>query len=142
MKKLILIAAAFALSTTVALAQCDNTYVLKSSKTDHLDASGAVKQTMDEKAEVEVNKTKFTVTIDGNLAVTGTIKENVCNWPVPYKEGKSVIKAVVNEEGNDDKNATITIEGKNGKVTIMYELEGVPDNKITVTADSFAEKKG
>jgi len=141
MKKIILIAA-FLISGTVAFAQCSNTYVLTSSKTEHLDANNAVKETIDEKAVVEISKTSITVFINGNQEVNGVIKENTCNWTVPYKEGKSVIKTVVNEQGNgDDKNATVTIEGKNGKVTILYEIEGMPDNKIRVTTDSFAEKK-
>jgi hypothetical protein len=69
--------------------------------------------------------------------MTGTIKSDTCNWPVSYKEGKMVIKAVLNNENGESKNVTITITGKDGKITLLFELEGEPDDRIRVAADTF-----
>jgi hypothetical protein len=37
--------------------------------------------------------------------------------------------------------ATITIEGKDGKITFLMEIEEMPDRKIRVWVDEFGEKK-
>jgi Holliday junction resolvase len=71
--------------------------------------------------------------------MTGKIKSDTCNWKVAYKEGKTVLKAVISNENGDDKNVTITIIGKDGKVTLLFEMEGEGDDRIRVTADKFEE---
>ena len=38
----------------------------------------------------------------------GTITTNSCDWKIPYKEGKSVIKSVITDQSGDVKNATRT----------------------------------
>ncbi len=45
------------------------------------------------------------------------------------------------DEGGDTKNVTFTIEGKNGKITLVAEPEGLRNRKIRLTADTFQEKK-
>ncbi len=71
--------------------------------------------------------------------MTGTIKSNDCTWPVAYKEGKTVIKATLSDDNGDGKNVTITIEGKSGKVTLLFEMEGMTDDRIRAAADKFEE---
>jgi len=36
---------------------------------------------------------------------------------------------MINDQGGD-KNVTITIEGKHGKVTLLFETEGMQDDRI------------
>ncbi len=76
----------------------------------------------------------------GNNQMTGTIQSDSCNWKIPFKEGRSVIRAVLTSNG-EQKNIKLTIEGKNGQVILIAEIEDLKDRKIRVVADSFGEKK-
>ena len=139
--KTIILSLFLAVTGSVAcFAQCGKNVVLTTSKTEHLDASGAVTRTDDEKAVIEIGKSNLTITINDDHKLTGTIKSNTCNWTVPFKNGKTVIKALISSEGGEDRNVTITIEGKDGKVTLLYESETEPDDRVRVGIDKFEEK--
>jgi len=127
--------------TAVSFAQCEKKLLLNSSKTEHLNATGELQRTDDETAVIELTKTDLNVSINGGEhKISGKIKSETCDWKVPFKEGKTVIKAMVTDEQGEDKNVTITIEGKDGKVTLLFELEGMPDDRIRVWIDKFVEK--
>ena len=102
---------------TLSYGQCGKKSMITTSKTDHLDKDGTITRTETEKAVVELNDKGLTITINDDHKMTGIIKSNACDWKVPYKEGKSTIKAILNDGSGEDKNVTITIEGKDGKVT-------------------------
>ncbi len=124
-------------------AQCDKKIILTSTVTEHLDASDSLQRSNEEKSTIEIGKTEITI-LPGNEAeqkIAGVIKSHTCNWTVPFKEGKSVIKAEMSDPRGDTKNATITITGKDGKVTLLFELEDMPDRKIRVRIDKFEEVK-
>jgi len=61
---------------------------------------------------------------------------NVWEWcdsrRLDYKLGTSI--------DEPDENITITIEGKDGKVTLLFEMESQPGDKIKVGIDKFIEK--
>jgi hypothetical protein len=139
MKTIILIVSLLVASSAVSFAQCGKKVMLTTSKTDHLDASGTVTSTVDEKAIVEIDKSTLTINIIDKNKMTGIIKSDSCNWKTPFKEGKMIIKASVGDDQGEDKNITITIEGKDGKVTLLFEMEGMPDDRIRVTVDKFEE---
>jgi hypothetical protein len=140
MKTIILTLSLLIAGSAMSFAQCDKKLVLTSSKTEHLDASGAVKKTVDETAQIEINKTDLTITVHEDHKMTGKILADTCNWKVPFKEGKTVIKTILSDEQGEDKNVTLTIEGKDGKVTLLFEMEGMPDDRIKVGIDKFEEK--
>jgi hypothetical protein len=139
MKKIFLTLSLLLAMAAASFAQCGKTIVLTSSKTDHLDASGAITRTDDETAEIVIDKSAVNVSINGDLKITANIKSNTCNWTVPFKEGKTVIKAAAERNGADQ-NFTITIEGKDGKVTLLFERDDHPEDKIKVAVDKFVEK--
>jgi hypothetical protein len=123
--------------STVAFAQCDKTVTLTSSKTNHLDENGNVESTKDENAVVTITPTDITIVPgDEDHKMTGKITSKTCDWKVPFKEGKMVIKSVVSGDDNDEKDITLTIEGKNGKVVLTFEAAGMT-KKIQVVADKF-----
>ena len=142
MKKLLFSAFALCLAAFHSQAQCDKTVELQSSKTDYLNASYQVQKTNDENIVVDITKTTVTITPNGNAqeALSGTIKESTCDWKVPYKEGKMVLKADLVDPGGDVKDATITIEAKDGKVTLLAEAKERPDQKIKLEVNTFSEK--
>jgi hypothetical protein len=139
MKKIIILLSLLIAGSAVSFAQCGKKVVLSTSKTEHLDANGVVQRTDDEKATVEIGKTDLKITVNDEHKMTGTIKSDSCIWSIPYKEGKTIIKATISNDQGEDKNVTITIEGKNGKVTLLFEMEGEPDDRIRVGIDKFEE---
>ncbi len=126
-----------------SFAQCDNAVQLHSSKTSFLNASYESKDSKDESVVVDISKTTITITPNGNAqdAMSGTIKEKTCNWSVPYKEGKTIIKCDLVDGSGDVKDATITIEGKEGKTTLLAEAKEHPDQKIRLEVDQFGAKQ-
>jgi hypothetical protein len=61
---------------------------------------------------------------------------------VPFKEGKTVITTTLKDDsGNEPKDFTITIEGKDGKVTLLAESPSMPDRKIKLDIEKFEEIK-
>ena len=141
MKTITLIFSLLIAGTATSFAQCGKHFVLTTSKTEHLDAAGNITRTVDEKATVDINKQNISINVNDQHNMAGTIKSDTCSWPVAYKQGKTVLKAVIDENG-EDKNVTITIEGKDGKVTLLCELESEPNDRIRVGVDTFEEKAG
>lgn len=124
----------------MSFAQCEKNLVLTSSKTEHMNADGVVQRTDDETAKIELSKTAVNVSVNDEHKITGTIKSQTCDWKVPFKDGKTIIKAAVTNDQGEERNVTITIEGKDGKVTLLFEMEGMADDRIRVGIDKFAEK--
>jgi len=142
MKKIIVVVSLLVCLKVTAFAQCLKNVVLNASKTEYLDGTGALQKTVDEKSIIEISKTELILT-PGNeeRKMNGVVKSDSCNWKVPYKDGKSVIKATFSREGESTLNATLTIEGKEGKVTVLMEVDEMPDRKIRVMVDKYEEKK-
>ena len=134
----------FALLTICAksnFAQCGKSATLVSSKTEYLDGTYTLQRTVEEKSTIEINKAELVITPGDQPKMVGKITSDSCDWKRPFKEGKSVIKAIFTREGQAQQiNATVTIEGKDGKVTLIMEMEQMPDKKIRITADKFEEK--
>jgi hypothetical protein len=127
--------------STVSLAQCDKKVSLSSSKTQHLDASGALQETVDEQTTIELSKSDIVVVTDnGNQKMTGAVKINTCDWKVPFKDGKTILNTTLNNDNGDSKDFTLTIEGKDGKITLLAESPSMPDRKIRLDIEKFEEK--
>ncbi|MDB5016160.1 MAG: hypothetical protein JWQ84_992 [Mucilaginibacter sp.] len=139
MKTITMIVALLIAGITMGHAQCDKKVVLTSSKTEHMDAAGTVKRTDDETAKIEISKAELQISVNGEHKMTGAIKSKTCDWKVPFKEGKTVIKATISNDQGEDRDVTLTIEGKDGKVTLLFEMEGMPDDRIRVGIDKFEE---
>lgn len=113
-----------------------------SSKTEYLNESNTVENSRDEKTTINFKGKDITILIsggEGEQKMTGTVKSATCDWSTPYKVGKSVYKATIVDEGGDVKNATITIEGKDDKLTFVVEVEEMPGKKIRLVADKYEE---
>lgn len=139
MKKIFLTITLLAALSVACFAQCDKTVVLNSSKTDHINSSGAVIRTETEDVIIEISKAEVNVTVNGDPKIKAIIKSNTCNWKVPFKEGSTVIHGVAQRDGKDMP-VTLTLEGKNGKVTLIFQMDEMPDDRVKVGIDKFAEK--
>ena len=129
--------------SAVCFAQCDKNLHLTSSNTEHLDSGNNLERTADEQTVIEITKSNISVVIDdGKQTLTGVIKSNICDWKTPFKEGKTVINTTIsNENGDGEKDYTLTIEGKDGKITLIAESVQDPDKKLRLPLDKFEEKK-
>lgn len=143
MKKVLLFAIILMAIGMVSNAQCSENKASRfsSSKTEYLNESNTVENSRDEKTTIEFKNKDITVFIngEGEQKMTGTIKSATCDWSIPYKVGKSVYKATLVDQSGDVKNATITIEGKDDKLTFVVEVEEMPGKKIRLVADKFEE---
>ncbi len=140
MKTIALILSLLVAGSTAGFAQCGKKFTINTIKTDHLDSKGNITRTdAEEKAVVVVSATEINITVNEDHKMSGPIKSNDCNWTVPFKEGKSVIKTVITGDNGDAKNVTITITGKDGKVNLLFEAEDEPDDRISVTVAKFEE---
>lgn len=139
MKKIFLTITLLAALNVACLAQCDKTVVLNSSKTDHINPSGAVMHTDAEDVIIEISKAEVNITVNGDPKIKAAIKSNTCNWKVPFQEGSTVIHGVAQRDGKDMP-VTLTLEGKNGKVTLIFQMDEMPDDRVKVGIDKFVEK--
>ncbi|MFD0793302.1 hypothetical protein ACFQZX_06705 [Mucilaginibacter litoreus] len=121
---------------TATFAQCDKAVTLKSSETSFLDGQGNVTRTKAEDVVVTITPTDITIEPNDDPKMTGKISSKTCNWTVPFKEGRMVIKSTITGQG-DEKHITVTVEGKGGKVTLTFEAEEMKDRKIQIVADKF-----
>ncbi len=143
MKSILIAVFLLAAGSTVCLAQCDKKVNFSSSKTQHLDENGALKQADDETTVVEFNKTDITVSInhDGqDQKMTGTVKSYACDWNVPFKTGKTTMNVSLKNDDGEARDFTVTIEGKDGAITLLAENKDHPDDKIKLEAVKFEEK--
>lgn len=121
-------------------AQCDKKVMLTSSLTEYLDESGQLQRSVDEETIVEYDSKNIMISPAGRT-MEGTIHSMTCDWKTPFKEGRSVIKLSFVRSNGETENMTVTIEGKDGKVTLIAVMESNPGRQIRVAVDKFEEKK-
>ena len=138
--KQILLALLTMIICTAINAQCGKNLTLTSSRTEYLDASGAVQRTVDEATKIDIGQKSITISPGGDHTMTGTILSATCAWKTAFKEGKSEFKTEFEDNGTLKK-ITIVLEGKNGKVSFTVNIDDEPDKIIRVWPDSFEEKK-
>jgi molybdopterin-binding protein len=147
-KQAVALVKASALSCTLLLfsgitsfAQCGKDVILTSSKTEYVDTKGSVQRTVAEDSVIQVVKSEVTISPGGRDKMTGTVTSTACEWKQPFKEGKSTLEARFKNDNGEVRNATITIEGKAGKITFSLQEKERPDRIIRVTIDKFEEQK-
>jgi len=124
-------------------AQCDKNLKITASKTEYLDSTGQVQRTDDENSTIDITGKDIVINPGSEENIMrGKIKSAVCEWKVPFKEGKTVIKTDLERTGGGEARATtITIEGKDGKVTIIAKADDFPNRLIRLSLDKFEETK-
>jgi len=145
MKKFVLlfvVLAAFAISTS---AQCDKKVQWSATKADFVDEAGATQDTKNVKVEIYTNKKEIKITHDDDLtdSLVGSVKEFNCDWKQPFKNGKTIIKADLQEKNGEYTNSIITIEAVDAKISITINMVA-PDGRkmiIKIPVDNYAEGK-
>jgi hypothetical protein len=140
MKKIITAVVILLAGSSISYAQCDKKVILTGTKTEYLGADSLVQRSEEENSEIIFDKTSITIKPGDRPLITGTIASMTCNWTVPFKEGKTVLKTTTTEQDGDVRDLTITIEGKGGKITFHGSVGSRNDRIIRLTVDKFEEK--
>lgn len=123
-------------ASTASLAQCDKQATFTTSTTTYLNSKGETEKTKDEESIITIDKKEVNITTGGRPELAGIVKTYTCNWASPFKTGKTVVSALM-VDGGREIHAVITIEGKDGKVTLTFEAAEMPGKKIVLVADKF-----
>lgn len=112
-----------------------------SKKTENLDSTRKLTDTKDETVTVEVTKTGISIMPANHPseALTGNFSHVSCIWKDAFTSGKTIIHAILSDPHGDPKDATITIEGSDGKITILLEAEEFPNSKLRLLVDKHEE---
>jgi len=142
MKKILLLIAVFTILAFAGRAQCNGNVNFISSKSQMVNQKGEVLGSKDGTTVIEITKKSVSLTFNGDEKTTlaGEIKEEKCEWGEPFKNGKSIIKAVLEDAGGDVKHVTLTIEAKDGKITITGDAEERPNERIKFDVDKYELK--
>lgn len=140
MKQMAVILALIFLCSGWSYSQCNDKVNWFASKAERLSAAGDVEDTKEGTITVATDSNSIVVSIKESPEdqLRGTTSLVSCSWPEPLKNGKTVLKAVMTKEGDaDSRNVTITIEGKDGKITILLDIERMEGKKIRILVDRF-----
>ncbi|MEO6541294.1 MAG: hypothetical protein ABIN74_09900 [Ferruginibacter sp.] len=138
MKKQVLVLLFVGIASISSYAQCEKKSILTSSTTEYLTSTGEIRKSKEEVTTIEFNSKEITIA-PGDHVMNGSVTLVSCDWKTPYKEGKSVFKSTLDAGEGQTMDVVITIEGKDGKVILMFEENA--DKRIRITADKFEEKK-
>ena len=121
---------------TTTLAQCDKTVTFEASASTYLNDKGAIEKTKNEETTVKLDKKEISIITNGRIELAGVVKSYTCNWADPFRTGKTIVNTTMIDGGNE-LHCVITIEGKEGKVTLTFEAAEMPGKKIVFIADKF-----
>ncbi|HTR28744.1 MAG TPA: hypothetical protein VMH27_05710 [Puia sp.] len=138
--KQFLVAAVLLAAFSTGYGQCEKKTVLTAAKTDHLLADSSLERSDDGVITIDFDKTTFNVNTPNEGLLTGKVDSSVCQWLTPYKAGKMRLKITLSNPQGESHHFTVTIEGKNGKVTLYAVMDDEPDKIIRLVADKFEEK--
>lgn len=144
MKKLFAIVIVFTMGLAIH-AQCDKTITWVGSRTEYLDASGAVQNTLNSPITIQTSKSHITVTFTTNDGrsdiIEGDIKNLICNWNKAFKDGKISFKSLLAKSNGETKDAMIFIEAKDSKIFIVVEMENMNGMKMRIPVESYKERE-
>lgn len=142
MKKILLLLPVLTVLALVSRAQCNEDVNFTSPKSQMVNQKGEVLGSKNGTTVIEITRKSVSLTFNGDDKTTlaGEIKEAKCVWTEPFKNGKSVIKAVLEDASGDVKHVTLTIEAKDGKITIAGDAEERPNERIKFDVDKYEVK--
>jgi len=124
-----------------ANSQCDKKVSWYGTKGDMLDATGALLDTKTDSVFIETGPQNLSVKFKADpQGLEGTITGKTCEWKEPFKNGKTVYHAAVSVDGRDS-NATLTLEAKDGKITLSVTVDAFEGRKFLIYIDGYREGK-
>jgi hypothetical protein len=126
---------------TSCYSQCDKKNILSSTGAEILDEQNKVKVKDTLRLTTIKYDSKTIEIITEYNTLYGTIDSIYCNWKIPFKEGNTYIKGTLNYENGDRWVTKMTINGKDGKLTLQVYIEHPEANKMLFILDKFEESK-
>lgn len=121
--------------------QCDKKNILSSTGAEILDEQNKVKIKDTLRLTTIKYDSKTIEIITENNTLYGTIDSIYCNWKIPFKEGNTYIRGTLNYENGDRWVTKMTINGKDGKLTLQVDIEHPEANRMLFVLDKFEESK-
>lgn len=143
MKQLLLsLAVLFSISAGVK-AQCPVNVKYTAAKMEILDSTMTLQDSKDIVTVFETSEKGFTGTQEGNEddQLHGALKSAKCDWKEAYVNGKIVMICDITDAHETVENATVTIEAKDGKITIILHAKEYPNRIIRLPVDKYEEVK-
>lgn len=139
MKKIIFSLLFISATGITTYAQCNQRVTFIASNTDYQDGKGTVA----ENTSVVFDNQDVSIMTNGNVddQLVGTVLSSSCDWKKSYREGKTIVKANVSNKKWGSKNATLTMEGKDGNVSLLVEVDNMPARKFQLSSDVFKEQQ-
>jgi hypothetical protein len=139
--KVILISCILFISSLQATSQCDKKVTWYGSKGEMYDTNGGLLDTKQDSIFFETDPQKIKLRFKSDEKdLEGTIKEKICEWKEPFRNGKTVYHTIVSID-DQISNATFTVEAKNGKITLSVSIEARKERKFVIYIDRYEEAK-
>ena len=124
------------------ISQCDKKIKWNATKADMFDAKGTLLESKAAAILVETDQQKISISFKESAedGLEGPIKEKTCDWKEAFKNGKTIYHTVVNIDGKTS-NAVFTIEAKDGKITVLVDIEMMEGRKFLIYIDTYEEIK-
>ena len=122
-----------------AISQCDKKVNWYAVKGEMYDQNGGLLDTKLDSIFLETAPQKITLRFKSdNKSLEGTVKEKICDWKEPFKNGKTVYHTTVIVDG-ETSNASFTIEAKDAKAILWLEIEIRSERKFKIYLDKYEE---
>jgi hypothetical protein len=140
MKKIICLLIAIA-SGGYGYSQCGKKNILSATGAEILNEQGEIKIKDTLRVTTIKYDSKVIEVITEENTLYGTVDSIYCNWKIPFKEGDTYIRGTVTYGSGDQLVTRLTIKGKDGKLTLLVDIEHPQANKMRFVLDKFEESK-
>jgi hypothetical protein len=142
MKKILLSLIMLVVFGINGFSQCDKKVTYTASHAAMSDIGSNVKDTLREKITVQTSKTSVKLTHNDKEddALSGEVTDFSCQWKDSFTNGISVLKCSLSEPNGNKSTATLTIEGKAGKILITLDMQHLDGGakKFEIFVDSYS----
>jgi hypothetical protein len=139
MKKVLLSLTVILFAAVSIFAQCDKKIKYQGSKAELLDEKGNVVDTKSGSILVTTDAKNITLDIveNPNDKLEGTINGTECDWKEAFKVGKTALKVNVVTQNGETSAGTLTVEGKDGKLTITFQMDVMQGKSARIYVDKY-----
>lgn len=127
--------------SNLCYSQCEKKIILGATGVEILNNQNEVKIKDTERVTTVKYDSKVIEIITEYNTRYGTIDSMYCNWKIPFKEGNTYIRGTLSFENGDQWVIKLIIDGKDGKLTLLADMEHPDANKMRFVLNKFEENK-